>query len=70
MDSHALAMGKLEATVAKRGLNAFAAFLDGVVREADDVEILPTGGPDVDFDLNEAGVDALNRSALCFEEHG
>src|SRR5580658_4304699 len=69
IDGHSLAMRKLEAAVAKRGLDAFTAFLDGVVREADDVKVLHARGADVDFDLDNVGVDAVDGSALRFEEH-
>ena len=62
-------MRKLEAAIAQRGLDAFAAFLDGIVGQADDVEVLHAGGADVDFHLDEVSVDAVDRSALCFEEH-
>jgi hypothetical protein len=62
-------MRKLEAAIAESGLDAFAAFLDGIVRQANDVEVLHTGGTHVDFDLDQIGIDAVDGSALCFEEH-
>ena len=70
IDGYALTMGKLEAAVAESGLNAFTAFLDGVVRQTHDVEVLHAGGTDIDFDVDEVGVDAVDGSALRFEEHG
>jgi hypothetical protein len=63
-------MRKLETAIAQCGLYAFAAFLDGVVRQADHVEILHAGGTHVDFHLDKIGVDAIDGGALCFEEHG
>jgi hypothetical protein len=56
-------MRKLEAAIAQCGLDAFAAFLDGV-------EVLHTRRAHVDFHLDEIGVEAVDGGALCFEEHG
>ncbi len=70
IDGDALPVREFEAAVAKGRLDALAAFLDGIVRQADDVEILHAGRTHVDFDLDEVGVDAVDRSALRFEEHG
>ena len=70
VDGHPLAMRKLEATIAKRGLDAFTAFLDRVVRQPDDVEVLHARGTHVDLHLDEIRVDTVDGGALCFEEHG
>lgn len=69
INGYSLAMRKLETAIAERGFDSFAAFLDGIVRQAHDVEILHAGRTHVDFHLDEVGVDAVYRSALCFEEH-
>ena len=70
VDGDALAMRKLEAAIAERRLDALTALFNGIVREANDVEVLHAGGTHVDFHFDEVGVDAVDRGALCFEEHG
>jgi hypothetical protein len=47
-----------------------ATFFYGVVREADDVEIVHTRRADSNFDFDEAGVDTVDRGAESFEKHG
>ncbi len=60
---HTLAMRKFVAAIAHGGLDALAAFLDGVVWEADDVEVLNARGTNVNLNLYKVGVDSVNRSA-------
>src|SRR5690242_14050129 len=69
IDGDALAIGEFEAAVAQGALDAFAAFLDGVIGKADDVEILHASGADVDLDFDEVGIDAVHGGADGFEEH-
>lgn len=61
---------KLEAAIAEGGLDAIAAFLDGVARQTARVETLHACGAHVDLDLYDGGVDAADGEALCLEDHG
>jgi hypothetical protein len=45
------------------GLNALAAFLYGIVGQADHVEVLHAGGTNVDFDFNYIGIDTVHGGA-------
>ena len=63
-------LASIVAAILDRGLDAFAAFLHGIVGESHDVEVLHTRGADVDFDFDRVGVNAVHRGADCFEEHG
>ena len=60
------------AAVLERGADAIAAFADGSVGQVDGVEVilvaLDAGA--VDFDLNNVGVDVVDRGAESFVEHG
>ena len=60
---------KIEAAVSQRGFDALAAFLHGVVRQADDVEAEFIGLRHVHLNLDEVGVDSKNRGAEGLEEH-
>jgi hypothetical protein len=62
-------MGKLEAVIAERGLDALAAFFHGIIGQAHNVEILDPRGADVDLDFDEVGVNAVDRSAERLKEH-
>jgi hypothetical protein len=46
-----------------------AAFFDGVVGEADHVEVLHARGANVDLDFDEVGVDSIDGGADGFEKH-
>jgi hypothetical protein len=70
IDGDALAVREFVAAIAHGGLDAFAAFFDGVVGEADDVEVLHASGADVDLDFDEVSVDAIDGGTESFEEHG
>jgi hypothetical protein len=61
---------ELSPRIRSPAFDALAAFLDGIVRKADDVEILHSTGADVYLDLDEVGVDTVDRGADGFEEHG
>ena len=63
-------MRKFESAVSQRALDSFAAFLDRVVRQSHDVEVLHARGAYVHLDFNEVGVNSVHRSALRLEEHG
>ena len=56
----------IEAAIAQRGLDALAAFVHGIVRQAHDVEIARLAGPDVHLDLDEVGVDSKHGGADTF----
>jgi hypothetical protein len=70
INGDALAVGKFKATIAKSGFDPLTAFLDGVVKKADDVEVLHATGANVYLDLDEVGVDTVDGGADGFEEHG
>jgi hypothetical protein len=63
--------GEVEAGVADGGADAVAGFTDGGIGEADGVEvvILRFDSGEIDFDVNDVGVDAVDRGAEGFEEH-
>jgi len=66
---NSLSLRKFKATAAQRGLDALAAFSHGIVRQADDVEVLHACGANVLFNFDEIGVNAINGGAERFEEH-
>ncbi len=57
---------KLVAAIFQRGLDAFAAFLHGNVRQADNIEIAGLARADVHLDLHEVGVNAKHSGAVVF----
>ena len=61
--------GKIEAAIVERGLDALAAFLDGDVRQADDVEVARASRADVHLDFDKVGVDSEHGGAKRFEKH-
>ena len=61
--------GKVEAAILQRGLDALAAFLDGDVGQADDVEVAHAARANVHLDFDEVGVDSKHGGAERFEEH-
>jgi hypothetical protein len=67
VDGDGLMAGIIETTIFESGFDALAAFLDGDVRKADDIEISGLAGANVDFD--EIGFDAVDRGGVSFEEH-
>src|SRR5690348_3327278 len=69
IDCDSLVARILEAAILKRGLHSLAAFLDGDVRQAYNIENAGFARADVHFDLDEIGVDAIDRRAEAFEEH-
>ena len=64
--------GQLEAGVADGGADAVAAFANGGVGKADGVEVVLLGlhAGEVHFNVDDAGVDAVDGGAEGFEEHG
>ena len=66
----ALRGGKIEAAIFQRRLNALAAFLYGVVRQADNSKFALAARADVHFDFDKVGVNAINGGAKTFEKHG
>jgi len=69
IDGNALAVWKFDAAIAEGGFDAFAAFFYGIVREADDVEIVHASGAHVDFNFDKIGIDAKHGGTENFEEH-
>ena len=63
---------EFEAGVADGGADAVAAFADGGVGKADGVEMILRGlhSGEVDLDVDDAGVDAIDGGAEGGEEHG
>jgi hypothetical protein len=49
-------MGKLKTAGAQRGLDAFAAFFHGVVRQAGNVEVAHARGAAIDFHFDQVSV--------------
>ena len=64
--------GELEAGVADGGADAVTAFANGGVGKADRVEVVFLGlhAGEVHFDVDDAGIDAVDGGAEGFEEHG
>ncbi len=61
--------GKIEPAISQRGPNSLAAFLNGIVRQADHVESSLEGGRDIHLNLNEVGVNPKHSGAESLEEH-
>ena len=64
-----LRVGEVETAIVEGGLDALAAFLDGDVGQADDVEVAHASGANVHLDFDAVGVDSEDGSAEGFEEH-
>ena len=69
IDGHTLPVGEFVAAVFQRGLDSFAAFLDGVVRQSDNIEVLHSRRADVYLDLDEIGINPVHRGADRLKEH-
>ena len=69
IDCDALTVREFDAAVAERGFNAFTAFFYSIVGQTDDVEVVHTGGANVDFDFDEVGIDAEHSGTESLEEH-
>ena len=61
---------KIEAAIAKGGLDAFAALFHRDIRQAHHCEVAPIGRADVYLGLNQVRIDSENRRAERFVEHG
>ena len=63
------AEGKIESAIPHRGLDSFAAFFDGNVRQSDNAETALIARTDIHLDFDEVRIDAEYGRAECFEEH-
>ena len=64
---NALAIGEFVSTIAQRGFDALAAFLYGIVGQANHVEVLDPSRADVDLD--GVSVDVVHGCANSLEKH-
>ena len=63
IDSNRLQRRKIEAAISESGLDAFAAFADGIIRQAHHVEDARLARPNVYLDLDEVGIDSKHGGA-------
>ena len=69
IDRNCLKRRVIEAAIAQGGLDAFAAFADGVIGQAHYVEDACLAGSYVYLNLDEVGVNSKDGGAIRFEEH-
>jgi type I restriction enzyme R subunit len=70
VDGDVLVGGKIEAAVLDGRLDALAALLDGGIGQAHRGEGADPALGQIDFDLDDVGIDAEQSGALGLEEHG
>ena len=57
IDGDALTVGKFDAAIAEGRFDSLAAFFHGVIRQTDNVKVLPVRSADVDLGFDDIGVD-------------
>ena len=70
VDGDAMGRGKIVSAILQRRFDPLAAFLDGDIGQAHNVELAHLGRADIHLDFHEVRFDAEDGGAKRFEEHG